>query len=134
MGVYKDVGVDRDQDSARPVDQITNLLPIAFGYAWLESFPFERVAPKFELAQGLLPGKTQAQGFLEYLAQGFFLASRLPPRLFQQIISHIDGCLHMANHTIAQSRCQRGLQKWPQHLHGERHRLSVAEKSQRACS
>ncbi len=99
MGLDEDVGVDRDQLSPRPVDQVPHLVPVPFGDAGLQSLTFEWATLQLEGAPGLILGEAQPQGLLDHLAERLVLESGLPFCLFEQVVGNTDGRLHMANHT-----------------------------------
>ena len=99
VGMDQDIGVEGDQVLAHPIDEVPQLLPIAFRNAPLESFAFEDVPPQAEPARRPVR-EPQPQGLFHHGTKRAVFFSRPGFGFVQQVISNNYGSLHMANHII----------------------------------
>ena len=80
VGVHQDVRVDGNQDLPFCIDEITELLPVAFGNAGLQSFTLVGMAPQTEPARRPFR-EPQPQGLFHNGAQRLVLLARPGLRL-----------------------------------------------------
>jgi hypothetical protein len=87
------------------INKIANLLPVSFSQASLQPLASEWMPPQAVRARAAFR-KSDAQGFLYDGPKRLVFLNRLRFGLFEQIIGNIDGCFHMANHTVVSGQRQ----------------------------
>ena len=101
MGIDEDIGVDGDHKLTRLVDEVPDLFPVSFANAWLEPFTLDSAGPILEALRDWIRVELTPERSLDNLLKGFVFAPRLPLRAIQEVISNINGRLHMAHHIRA---------------------------------
>ena len=98
MRVNEDVRVNGNHTLPQGIDQVSNLTPVSLRYAWLKTIPLKSVALQAEGPTRALLRKPLPQRLFDNFPERLIFPRGLALRFFQQIVSNIDGCLHMAKH------------------------------------